>query len=58
MPIELPINKFDLTFQVFDSDLFSKDDYICGARLNLSLIINDVNVYFKYGGYSFENSGY
>ena len=44
MPIELPRNNFDLTLQVYDSDLFSKDDYICGARLNLSQIINDVNV--------------
>jgi len=44
MPIELPRNNYDLTLQVFDSDLFSKDDYICGARLNLAQIINDVNV--------------
>ena len=44
MPIELPRNNFDLNLQVYDSDLFSKDDYICGARLNLSQIINDVNV--------------
>ena len=36
MPIELPRNIFDLTLQVFDNDLFSKDDYICGARLNLA----------------------
>jgi hypothetical protein len=44
IPVELPRNNFDLTLQVFDSDLFSKDDYICGARLNLAQIINDVNV--------------
>ena len=44
MPIELPRNNFDLNLQVYDSDLFSKDDYICGARLNLSQIINDVNI--------------
>ena len=44
IPIEFPRNKFDLTLQTFDSDIFSKDDYICGARLNLSQILNDVNV--------------
>ena len=44
IPIELPRDNFDLTIQAFDRDLFSKDDYICGARLNLRQIINDVNV--------------
>ena len=44
IPIEFPRDKFDLTLQVYDSDLFSKDDYICGARLNLNQILNDVNV--------------
>ena len=44
IPIEFPRNKFDLTLQTFDSDILSKDDYICGARLNLSQILNDVNI--------------
>ena len=44
IPIEFPRNKFDLTLQTFDCDILSKDDFICGARLNLSQILNDVNV--------------
>ena len=44
IPVEFPRDKFDLTLQAYDADVFSKDDYICGARLNLSQILNDVNV--------------
>jgi hypothetical protein len=44
IPIEFPRNKFDLTLQAFDKDILSKDDFICGARLNLSSILNDVNI--------------
>ena len=43
IPIEFPRNKFDLTLQTFDNDILSKDDYICGARLNIGQILNDVN---------------
>ncbi len=44
IPIELPRDKYDLTIQVFDNDILSKDDYICGGRLNLYELLNDVNV--------------
>ena len=44
IPIEFPRDKFDLTLQTFDADILSKDDYICGARLNLFQILNDVNI--------------
>ena len=44
MPIEFPRKKFDLTLQVYDRDILSRDDFICGGRLNLSQILNDVNV--------------
>ena len=44
IPIEIPRDKYDLTIQVFDSDIFSKDDFICGGRLNLFEIISDVNL--------------
>ena len=44
IPIEFPRNRFDLTLQTYDCDILSKDDFICGARLNLSQILNDVNV--------------
>ena len=44
IPIEFPRNKFDLTLQTYDCDILSRDDFICGARLNLSQILNDVNV--------------
>ena len=44
IPIEFPRNKFDLTLQTYDCDILSRDDFICGARLNLSQILYDVNV--------------
>ena len=44
MPIEFPRNKFDLTLQTYDCDILSRDDFICGGRLNLAQILNDVNV--------------
>ena len=44
IPVEFPRNKFDLTLQTYDCDILSKDDFICGARLNISQILNDVNV--------------
>ena len=44
IPIEFPRNKFDLTLHAYDCDILSRDDFICGARLNLSQILNDVNV--------------
>ena len=44
IPIEIPRDKYDLTIQVFDSDILSKDDFICGGRLNLYELINDSNI--------------
>ena len=44
IPIEIPRDKYFLTIQVFDNDILSKDDYICGGRLNLYQILNDVNI--------------
>ena len=44
IPIEFPRNKFDLTLQTFDNDILSRDDFICGARLNIGQILNDVNI--------------
>ena len=44
IPIEIPRDKYYLTIQVFDNDILSKDDYICGGRINLFQIINDVNI--------------
>ena len=44
IPIEFPRNKFDLTLQTYDCDILSRDDFICGERLNLSQILYDVNV--------------
>ena len=43
IPLETPRDKYDLSLQVFDSDIFSKDDFICGGRINLYEIINDAN---------------
>ena len=44
IPIEIPRDKYNLTIQVFDNDILSKDDFICGGRINLYQILNDVNV--------------
>ena len=44
IPVEFPRNKFNLTLQTYDCDILSRDDFICGARLNLSQILNDVNI--------------
>jgi Ca2+-dependent lipid-binding protein len=44
IPIEIPRDKYFLTIQVFDNDILSKDDYICGGRINLYQILNDVNI--------------
>jgi hypothetical protein len=44
MPIEFPRKKFDLTLHAYDCDILSRDDFICGGRLNLAQILNDVNV--------------
>ena len=44
IPIEMPRDKYDLTIQVFDCDILSKDDFICGGRLNLHELIKDVNI--------------
>ena len=44
IPIEIPRDKYYLTIQIFDRDIFSKDDFICGGRINLYEIINDVNL--------------
>ena len=43
IPVEFPRDKFDLTLQTFDNDILSRDDFICGARLNIGQILNDVN---------------
>ena len=44
IPIEMPRDKYDLTIQVFDSDIIAKDDFICGGRLNLYQLLYDVNI--------------
>ena len=44
IPVEFPRSKFDLTLQAFDNDILSRDDFICGARLNIGQILNDVNI--------------
>ena len=44
IPIEIPRDKYFLTIQVFDNDILSKDDFICGGRINLFQILNDVNI--------------
>ena len=35
LPLKLPAQKPELTIQVYDKDIFSSDDFISGAKLNL-----------------------
>ena len=43
IPIQTPEESYNLTIDVYDNDILMKDDFICGCRLNLSYIVNDVN---------------
>ena len=40
LPLKIPIQKPVLTLQVYDKDIFSSDDYMCGATIDLKSIIN------------------
>ena len=39
LPIHTPISPNKLTIQVYDNDIFSSDDFICGAEINLQNLI-------------------
>ena len=39
LPIEVPNSPNTLTLQVYDNDLFSSDDFICGATINIKNLI-------------------
>ena len=43
IPIHTPEESYNLAIDVYDNDILLKDDFICGCRLNLSYIVNDVN---------------
>ena len=40
LPLKLPIQRPTLTIQVYDKDIFSSDDYMCGATINMKDIVN------------------
>ena len=40
LPLRLPVQRPELTIQVYDKDIFSSDDYMCGTSMNLKDIIN------------------
>jgi hypothetical protein len=40
LPLKLPVQRPVLTLQVYDKDIFSSDDYMCGATIDLKNIIN------------------
>ena len=40
LPLKLPIQRPELTIQVYDKDIFSSDDYMCGATINMADIVN------------------
>ena len=40
LPLKLPVQRPVLTLQVYDKDIFSADDYMCGATIDLKNIIN------------------
>ena len=39
LPLKLPIQKPELTIQVYDKDIFSSDDFISGTKLNLKDLV-------------------
>ena len=43
IPVETPRDNYELNIQAFDNDILTKDEFLCGARLNLINIIKDVN---------------
>ena len=40
LPLRLPVQKPVITLQVYDKDIFSSDDYMCGTTIDLQNIIN------------------
>ena len=40
LPLKIPIQKPVITLQVYDKDIFSSDDYMCGTTIDLKTIIN------------------
>ena len=40
LPLRLPVQKPVITLQVYDKDIFSSDDYMCGTTIDLKSIIN------------------
>ena len=40
LPLKLPIQKPVVTLQVYDKDIFSSDDYMCGATIDLKNILD------------------
>ena len=39
LPLKLPVQKPEITLQVYDKDIFASDDYMSGATLNLKDLI-------------------
>ena len=39
LPLRLPVQRPELTLQVYDKDIFASDDYISGATLNLKDLV-------------------
>ena len=40
LPLKIPIHRPTLTIQVYDKDIFSSDDYMCGATIDLKNILD------------------
>ena len=39
LPLKLPLQKPEITMQVYDKDIFASDDFISGAKLNLKDLV-------------------
>ena len=39
LPLKLPVQKPELTIQVYDKDIFASDDFISGTKLNLKELV-------------------
>ena len=43
IPIHTPELSYNLTIDAYDNDFLVRDDFICGCKLNLTNLVNDVN---------------
>lgn len=58
MPLKYPSDRTRLNIQVFDNDILSHDDFICGADINIGTMVRDLyylNIPMKFDLNYFED---